>query len=352
MPLPDEPYRPERRRRAGGTRRTTRTINTSPLSETRYRTRAGDTPPRPMGEPSRLGTPRDAGMTLGGDVRTREERRRAARQRQRVHLMALATIVVVLGAYTGWRYLRPEHAQNAALSPLAAETAEAVAADPTPLFASYRSMQIYLPVPDAQLTEIAFHQAASDKALHMTSLLPDADSEAAKNKQGTGRGETTATATTTASTATVATVSDSSAGPAVLGGSVIRMWRSSRSGPCDSAVDVGAPEGTDVFSPVSGTVVEVRPYMLYDKYEDVEVHIRPDGWPEVDVVLIHIDDVSVEVGDQVTGGVTRVAAVRKLSDKFEHQLGEYTKDGGNHVHVQLNPVESQGMLPAVGESQD
>ena len=66
------------------------------------------------------------------------------------------------------------------------------------------------------------------------------------------------------------------------------------------------------------------------------MHIQPDGYKDLDVVMIHVKDVAVSPGDRVVAGETRVARVRKLSDKFYDQLASYTKDGGNHVHLQVN----------------
>ena len=54
--------------------------------------------------------------------------------------------------------------------------------------------------------------------------------------------------------------------------------------------------GTPVYAPVSGEVLEVRPYYLYGEYADFEIHITPNGWAEVDVVLIHVDNVQVVEG--------------------------------------------------------
>jgi len=208
-------------------------------------------------------------------------------------------------------------------------------ADPTPLFASYRSLHLYLPVPNQSLTEIAYHQASGDKALHLESLLPDADMTRAAENHGTGR-KTSDT--------------EDSPGPDLLAGEVLRMWRSNRTGPPDNAVDVGAQPGTYVFAPVTGKVVAVRPYKLYGQHDDYEVHIQPNGWDDVDLVLIHVEDVCVQEGDEVIGGCTKIAEVRRLSDKVVPQIAAYTADGGDHVHVQLNKVEIPGKLEMVGGS--
>jgi len=117
-----------------------------------------------------------------------------------------------------------------------------------------------------------------------------------------------------------------------------------------TAADIGGAPGTDVFAPVTGTVVQVRPYLLYEKYDDIEIHIRPDGADDLDVVLIHVTDASVEAGDRVTGGVTRIAAVRQMSGLIDLQLAGYTGDGGDHTHMQVNKMVEPGEPDAQGGS--
>lgn len=299
---------------------------------TRDRSRAGTTrPPRR----TRLRPPRDTGITLTPAL-SRDERLK--RSRQAARMQAALVAFAVLGALLlGWQLTQPGSDAGADASPQAtpapAQTTVTVAdrTDPTPLFGSYRSLHLYLPVPPEALTELAYHQASGKSALSVTSLLPDADMTAAEENKGTGR-------------STLAPSDD----PSILGGEVLRMWRSNRTGQPDSAIDIGAAPGTPVYAPVTGEVIGVRPYRLYDKYDDFEIHIQPTGWPEVDVVMIHVENVSVAVGDQVIGGVTPIAGVRLLSDRVTHQLSAYTTDGGDHVHVQLNLLEVPGKLPPVG----
>ena len=119
------------------------------------------------------------------------------------------------------------------------------------------------------------------------------------------------------------------------------MWRP-RPGSPDTAADVGAKPGTTVISPVTGTVVKVKSYKLYGKWPDYEIHITPDGFDNLDIVLIHVTDLEVKPGARVVAGVTPLAHVRKLSDKFSDQLAEYVKDGGNHVHLQVNNANFKG----------
>ena len=277
-----------------------------------------------------LGTVRDTGLALEGRA-ARQQRQRARARRRTIGWSLALTTLLVLASFGWWT----SSERRAAADPFAGSSADSVAAahkrqglgfsagsakaDPTPLFASYRSLQLRLPVSTASLSEVGFHQAAYTYARHMTTTLKEADNSDTRAAKSTGR-----------ETSTQPTGAD-----AMLQGSFIRMWRS-RPGNPDSAADVGAPPGSDVFSPVNGTVTKIKPYKLYGKHDDFEIHIQPTGWADVDLVIIHVTDLSVAVGDKVDGGVTRLAAVRKLSDRVHHQLGDYTGDGGDHVHLQLN----------------
>lgn len=267
----------------------------------------------------------------------RREARRARYRAARLRLAAVAIVVLAVFAI-GWRVAASERAdaetatsveRSAAAARVVAVTEEQ--GDPTPFFARYRSLHLYLPVDPDALGAIAFHQASGDVAQPMESLLPDADMNAARKNPGVR----------------LVTVNATGAGPPVLEGEVLRMWRSNRKGKPDTAVDIGVPPGTPVLAPVTGTVIEVRPYRLYDKYDDYEIHIQPSGWPEIDVVLIHVDEPAVKAGDQVFGGLTRVATVRRMSDHIDHQLAGYTTDGGDHVHIQLNRVTVPGRLDGI-----
>ena len=205
--------------------------------------------------------------------------------------------------------------------------------DPTPLIALEGETEIHLAIDPNELTAVAFHQASGDYALHMTSLVPDADMAAANELK-----------------AMPPVAEGAIFGEGVWHGCVLRLWRSNRGGQPDSALDMGAAPGTAVWSPISGTVIEVRPYLLYDKYDDFEIHIRPTGRDDIDAVLIHVQDVKVRVGDTVKGGITRIGSVRQMSDKMDIQLGGYTANGGDHTHFQLNRYPAEGAPAATGGS--
>jgi hypothetical protein len=118
----------------------------------------------------------------------------------------------------------------------------------------------------------------------------------------------------------------------------------------NSAVDCGADAGTPVFSPVDGTVMEIRPYKLYGRYDDFEIHVKPDSWSDIDVILLHVTDPAVAVGTRVVGGVTRIASVRDLAKTVSGiQLRNYTLNGGNHTHVQMNTIPKPQLTWIVGQ---
>jgi murein DD-endopeptidase MepM/ murein hydrolase activator NlpD len=277
-------------------------------------------------EPQGLRPARDAGLNVGA--------RQRRKQKSPYPVMTIVVAAVGLAAI-GWLLswgTEPGAAEHATLA-AAAKPVTVEERDPTPLFATEGDTQFHLPIDPTQLTALGYHQASGVAAMHFTSLAPDADMTAAAELKAVPPYEAPADLP-----------------PEIWGGTVLRLWRSGRGGQPDTAADVGADPGTPVWSPVTGTVVAVRPYLLYDKYEDVEVHIQPEGRDGVDVVLIHIQDVVVKAGDKVKGGVTRIASVRKMSDKIEIQLGGYVANGGDHVHVQMNLVEIPGDIPAADGS--
>lgn len=241
-----------------------------------------------------------------------------------VGAVALLLVALLLGSLTS-----PDAGPGAGTDSTAASASTGTVEpqrDPTPLAATYESLEIRLPVDPSDITMVAFHQASGGAAVNLASQLAQVDAEALG--EAISSGETTS---------------------GVWAGTCIELWRSGRTGQPNTAIDVGTDPGTTVYSPVTGVVVSVIAYKLYDKYDDYEIHIRPDGYDTVEVVLIHVDDVVVAAGDTVTAGVTHIASVRKMSDKLELQLGGYTTNGGDHVHVQLNSVEATGAGTGTGD---
>jgi len=280
---------------------------------------------RPNGQARKLRPARDAGLSIERR-RTRERRLAAATRRNRLIGVGLVALAVLLLAI-GWQWASDNRAAKRLVPTRASgiqvpSISPVVKQDPaTPYFARYRNVLLRLPVALSDLTEIGFHQASYGYALPLKTPLPDADMKAAKKEQTTHRD----------------LGAQSTSAEATLTGSVLRMWRN-RPGKPNTAVDVGADPSTPVLAPTDGTVLLVKRYKLYGRYSDVQVHIRPDADENVDVVVIHLKEPIVKAGDRVMSGITPLGAVRKFSDKMNLQLEHYTKESGDHVHLQLNDV--------------
>ncbi|MCD8199507.1 MAG: M23 family metallopeptidase [Coriobacteriaceae bacterium] len=194
---------------------------------------------------------------------------------------------------------------------------------PTPIIATSEGIEIHSAVPANHLTEILIHNASYSYACPIETQLTEATNVDVIAAHGTGR--------------------DAKAQPtgdAWMTGEFIRCFRSSNGGPRMSAIDCGGAPGTTVYAPVSGTVVRVTEYKLYDEYPDIRIHIQPDGNSDLDVVMIHLQNATVEAGDRVEAGETPLAQIRDVYAYIgdEMQLKDYTAedDMGNHTHIQVN----------------
>ena len=192
-----------------------------------------------------------------------------------------------------------------------------------PLIAQCEGIDLRSPLAPADITGVLFHQASYEYALVMTSELPQANIE-------------------TISTEHPARVNCDQLEGEWLDCEAMHIWRTSDATDMDTSIDVGATAGTAMRSPVTGTVVLVKNYRLYDEIDDVEIHIQPDGRPDLDVVLIHTVDPVIQAGEHVEAGVTEIAHVRDIASLLtDIQLGFYTAgdDPGNHTHVQVNNAD-------------
>ena len=208
----------------------------------------------------------------------------------------------------------------------AAEHEEWLRQHRTPLIARIGDVEFRCPIAPEDLTGVLFHQASYDYALVFSTELPEADPEKALEKRNTR-------------------ISHDQHEGEWLDAEALHIWRTTDTTPMDTSIDVGAPAGTIVRSPVTGTVVLVKDYMLYDEVPDIRIHIQPDGAPDMDCVLIHTQDPLVSAGDRVEAGVTEISHVRDIQkDLIDVQLSFFTPEGvgGNHTHVQANDVNAKG----------
>jgi murein DD-endopeptidase MepM/ murein hydrolase activator NlpD len=286
----------------------------------------------------------------------RNPRRRSVRLSQELRDPWLVPLLIVVGAFllaavalartgtTGQSTARPTQVRTVTTAEPASQPAVSKIVRPTPVFATSGTLRLRLPVSADTVTAIAFHQASTNHAVAMASLVPEVSLSTAARLATQKRSATSTAIPTTAAVTPASTSTSTVSASDIWSGQIIRLWRSGRSGKPDTAVDVGAVAGTPVLAPVDGTVIYVRTYKLYAKYDDFEVHIAPRDASDVEVVLIHISDVCVSPGDRVEAGITRVASVRRLSNLTSLQLAKYTTDGGNHTHVQVNRLPQPGSI--------
>ncbi len=192
--------------------------------------------------------------------------------------------------------------------------------------AAYGKVKIYSPIAQKDITGILFHQASYETALVMTTKLDEANAEkiSTENPMRVNAKQTDGT------------WADAEA---------LHLYRSAETTAMDTSLDVGAKAGTTIYAPVTGTVVLVKKYKLYGYVPDVEIHIQPEGHPELDMVMIHQKDAQVKAGDEVVAGTTPVSSVRDIAkDLTDVQLSFYTEgdDPGNHSHIQMNNADAEG----------
>jgi hypothetical protein len=111
-----------------------------------------------------------------------------------------------------------------------------------------------------------------------------------------------------------------------------------------TAADVVVPSQSTVYAPVNGEVVLVRTYLLYCETTDWQIIIRPDGGPDLLLMVLHIVDVRVRAGDRVIAQVTPMATSWG-NDALTAQENVYFPDQYPHVHVE---VERAGEAPIPG----
>jgi hypothetical protein len=124
------------------------------------------------------------------------------------------------------------------------------------------------------------------------------------------------------------------------GGGSFRYYQlSGGSGPETSSLDVGAPAGTDVYSPVDGTIVGLGDYVLNGRRYGSRIEIQPATAPSLAVSVTRLrGDPNLTVGTSVSASTSRLGSVLNLSQVEKQALARYTKDAGNHVSVEVRPA--------------
>jgi hypothetical protein len=264
-------------------------------------------------EPPRFDkVPRDMPSSrLNGRRRVERQRARAARRARRVALLVvlLAVFLVALGLTA---FSRPTVPASAVI-PRAPLAAVAQTRPTTEIVALRGPVRLQLPISQSRLTAIGYH-SAGDGALSLDPVGHQANEGLVQRiVHGIFGG------------------GDESPRWYSLGGT--------------SAVDVGAPIGSDVYSPVDGTVVAIRPFIVEGKTYGSEIDIQPQTAPSLVVAVTQlVADPALTVGRSVVSGATKLGRVADLAAVERQTLARYTNDAGNHVTIEVRaaPVLTTG----------
>lgn len=102
-----------------------------------------------------------------------------------------------------------------------------------------------------------------------------------------------------------------------------------------SALDVAVTPGTEALSPVTGTVVEVSPYVLYGKHPDTRIVIQPDDAPHLGVGVLHVTGPLVTVGQHVTAGTPLASEATQFP--FASQIDRFA-GRAPHIHMEVKAL--------------
>lgn len=145
-------------------------------------------------------------------------------------------------------------------------------------------------------------------------------------------------------------------GPQANEGLLARLWRqitgSSRRGlawyQLESGalrtLDVGAVAGTDVYSPVDGTVIAIRDHLVSGRTVGAEIELRPTAAPSLVLALQNVrPDTALTVGANVAAGSSKLGRVADISRFEEQALARFAADGGNNVSIEVYPSATLGV---------
>jgi hypothetical protein len=239
-----------------------------------------------------------------GRRRVERQRVRAARRARRVALLvALSAVFLVALGLTAFGGTTSRTAETIT-SPSQASAAQT---RPIPEIVAQRgAVHLQLPISQSRLTAIGYH-AANDGALSLQPVGHQANEGVVQRiVHGIFGG----------------------------GGGSPKWYQLGGGG--SSAIDVGAPVGSDVYSPVDGTVVAIRPFVVEGKQYGSEIDIQPQTAPGLVVAVTQlVADPALTVGMPVVSGATKLGSVANLAVIERQALARYTNDAGNHVTVEV-----------------
>jgi len=242
----------------------------------------------------------------------REERARARRARRIAALVVVACVSVIVLLLTAFGTQTPQAVGTTGPAPAGRLLP---AGPPVPeVIATRDSLRLDLPVNQHRLTAIGYH-ASGTAALALDPVGTQANAGLFQRLLHRFFGQ---------------------------GSSDVRYYLiGGGSGAQTGGLDVGAPVGTDVYSPVDGTVVGLSDFILDGKKYGARIDIQPLGNPGVVVDITDVSaDPSLTVGSNVTAARTKIGRLIDLSAVETAGLARYTQDKGQHVHLEVHPAAS------------
>jgi hypothetical protein len=102
---------------------------------------------------------------------------------------------------------------------------------------------------------------------------------------------------------------------------------------------VGAAVGTDVYSPVDGTIVGITPLTLRGQTFGSRIDIQPTSAPALVVRVTHLrPDPALTVGSAVAASISKIGTIIDFSQVERQALARYTQDAGNHASFEIHPA--------------
>jgi hypothetical protein len=243
--------------------------------------------------------------------RTRASQRRHLERERRLRRLAVLVLVVAIGLVTLLLSAFGGSGTPVQQAPPASATRLLPAGPPSPeIVARLGSLHLQLPVSQSRVTAIGY-QGGSVGAIALSPLGTQVNQGLLKR-----------------------------AVHKIFGGSSGRpRWYQlpGGQGPGSSSIDVGAPTGTDVYSPVDGLIVSIDDVVLNGRAYGSRIDIQPSAAPSLVVTVSHVRiDPSLVVGSPVTSAGSKLGAVVDFSRAERQALSRYTNDSGNHVVVEVH----------------
>jgi hypothetical protein len=245
-------------------------------------------------------------------ARHRARRQRAQHRARRLAVLgivaALALVTLILTAFG-----------SSSPAPVAATTASTPVAsgvppEPEPL-ATVGNLQIRLPIAAEAVTAIGFH-GADGGAVELSPVGRQANEGLLARLWRRIAGS-------------------SQEGP---------VWYQLEGGPGTEVLDVGAEPGTDVYSPVDGTVVSISDFVIDGKAHGSRIDVRPSAAPALIVTLSHLEpDPSLAVGSPVLASSSKLGSVVDVAAVERQALAKHARARGNNVAIDVHPAA--GSLP-------